>query len=156
MATGSTKNSPAKITKKEIDNDLQIISRLQKNDGNISVDELREKLQNAMSVRAGIVRSGEGLRDGLKRITRLKNQFQNVEIKTDSNNYNLELIRAFEVKNMLGLAEIILKSGLRRKESRGAHFRSDYPEKDEKNWRFHTLAVSQKNKLNISQKSVHK
>ena len=75
-----------------------------------------------------------------KIIKELQEQFKNVIIDDKSQVFNLDLIEAFEVGNLLSFSEVIVEGAIARKESRGAHYRSDYPKRDDENWLKHTLA----------------
>jgi succinate dehydrogenase / fumarate reductase flavoprotein subunit len=88
---------------------------------------LHEQLQEIMSDHAGIVRDGPMLEDGLAKLTDLQIRAQNVGV-TGSRVYNPGWHAVFEVQSMLTLAELIVRGALARKESRGAHWRTDYPD----------------------------
>ncbi|MCL5972365.1 MAG: FAD-binding protein [Firmicutes bacterium] len=88
---------------------------------------LHEQLQEIMSGHAGIVRDGPMLQEGLAKLTDLKVRAQNMGV-TGSRVYNPGWHSVFEVQSMLTLAELIVRGALARKESRGAHWRTDYPD----------------------------
>ena len=79
--------------------------------------------------KVGIIRSRQSLEDALRKIAELKKKMSEVTVESGLR-YNLQLLAAVELDNMLLVAEMIARSALLRTESRGAHFRSDYPEED--------------------------
>jgi succinate dehydrogenase flavoprotein subunit len=101
--------------------------------------EVRDSLQKVMAKDAFVFRTGEGLSEALGTIRELKNKdFLHCEDK--SRVYNTNLSDVLEVESMLIVAEVVVAGALARTESRGAHFRRDYPKRDDKNWLRHTLA----------------
>ena len=101
---------------------------------------LRTEMQQTMDRYAGIFRTEADLAEGLKRIRALQERYQRVRVVDQSKVYNLNLTDAFEVGQMLKLAEVILVGAYARTESRGAHTRRDYPKRDDARWMRHTLA----------------
>jgi succinate dehydrogenase / fumarate reductase, flavoprotein subunit len=96
--------------------------------------KFRNEIQKLMRDNAGIVREEKKLRKGLKRLLKLKKEFYSKDniiknFKIDDNS-----VRTFQVKSALVVCEAILRSALMREESRGAHFRSDFPNRDDKKW----------------------
>jgi succinate dehydrogenase / fumarate reductase flavoprotein subunit len=88
----------------------------------------------------GVYRTGPQMEEALKKIKELKQRIKRVKVKDDSRIYNTNLINVIETTNLIELAEIIVVGGLARTESRGAHSRRDYPNRDDVNWGKHTLA----------------
>jgi fumarate reductase flavoprotein subunit len=97
-------------------------------------------MQDAMEEGAGIYRDEEGLRQAADKIHALKERFRQVALDDTSRTFNTELISALELSNLLDLAEVILSSATARRESRGAHQRTDYPERDDDEFLAHTMA----------------
>jgi succinate dehydrogenase / fumarate reductase flavoprotein subunit len=101
--------------------------------------EVRDALQKVMAKDAFVFRTGEGLSEALRTIRELKaKDFLHCEDK--SRVYNTNLTDVLEVESMLAVAEVVVAGALARTESRGAHFRRDFPKRDDKNWLKHTLA----------------
>ncbi|HME18797.1 MAG TPA: succinate dehydrogenase/fumarate reductase flavoprotein subunit [Nitrososphaerales archaeon] len=101
--------------------------------------EVRDRVQRLMDRQAFVFRTGDGLSEALKEIRELRRtDFLHCDDK--SRVYNTNLGHVLEVEGMLGVAEIVVAGALARTESRGAHFRRDYPARDDKNWLKHTLA----------------
>jgi len=101
---------------------------------------VRKELQKTMDAGAGVFRTGDGLEKALNRVQELKRLVPNLGVKDRGRIYNTDLLSAIEVDNLLDLAEVIVAGALARTESRGAHSRRDFPQRDDKNWLKHTLA----------------
>jgi succinate dehydrogenase / fumarate reductase flavoprotein subunit len=103
----------------------------------------------------GIFRSEEQLKQGIKKIKTLKTDYNSkAYVSQASKLYNLSLIDALILEGMLEVSLIIAESSLRRTESRGSHYRIDYPERDDKNWLKHTLIFNTQNGFKFDSKSV--
>ncbi len=118
-------------TTKKIDNLLE-------SKGPEKVAVLREAMQNVMMEQCSVFRNQENLTAVLEKIRKLR-QLLHVGLGNKSKIFNYELQEAQELANMLRVAEVIVYSALLRTESRGAHFRSDYPERNDEQWLKHTL-----------------
>jgi succinate dehydrogenase / fumarate reductase, flavoprotein subunit len=102
---------------------------------------LRTEMQATMERYVGIYRNEADLLEGLKRVRALRERFQNVRVVDQAKVYNVNLLDAFEVGHMLDLAEVIVVGAYARTESRGAHWRTDYPKRDDAKWMKHTIAT---------------
>ena len=102
--------------------------------------ELRRRMHSSMMEYCSSFRKEDGLRKGLEEIRSLKERYKDIKIKNKGKNFNYELMEAIELGHQLDISEVILVSALDRKESRGAHFREDFPARDDKNYLKHTLA----------------
>jgi succinate dehydrogenase / fumarate reductase flavoprotein subunit len=92
-----------------------------------------------MTQKCSVFRNEQNLQEALAEIRQLKKRCLTVGLKNKSDCYNYELQEAFELSNMLKVAEVIVYSALHRRESRGAHFRSDFPERNDKKWLVHSF-----------------
>lgn len=101
-----------------------------------------------------VFRDEKGMRFALDEIRGLKERYERVGLSNKGRRFNYELVEAFELGNMLIQAEAILTSGLARRESRGAHYRGDFPHRDDAGWLKHTLATSTPQGPEISFKPV--
>ena len=101
---------------------------------------LRTEMQQTMERYVGIYRTEADLLEGLHRIRAIQKRFEKVRVVDQSRVFNLNLIDAIETGHMLDLAEVIVVGAYARTESRGAHFRTDYPKRDDAKWMKHTLA----------------
>jgi succinate dehydrogenase / fumarate reductase, flavoprotein subunit len=102
---------------------------------------LRSEMQQTMEQYVGIYRNEADLLEGLQRIRALQKRFAAIHVVDQSKVYNVNLTDALEVGHMLTLAETIVVGGYARTESRGAHFRTDYPKRDDAHWMRHTIAA---------------
>ena len=91
---------------------------------------MKKDIQKLMWEKVSIVRNEENLKEALKTLLEMKENLDNLDVK-DMKQYNTSLITALEVINMVEIAILIVKSAILRRESRGAHFREDFPETDE-------------------------
>ncbi|MDX1389277.1 MAG: fumarate reductase (quinol) flavoprotein subunit [Acidobacteriota bacterium] len=108
---------------------------------------LRQEMQDAMESGAGIYRDEAALRASQEKIAELKVRFDNVVLDDRSLTFNTEIVAAMELSNMLDLAEAVVASALNRRESRGAHQRTDYPQRDDTNFLAHSLAYRNEGEL---------
>ncbi|MDR2966690.1 MAG: fumarate reductase subunit A [Methanobacteriaceae archaeon] len=124
------KNLDFEINKEEIEKEEIRINELMKN-GNIAPHEIRKAIQNIMWEKVAIIRNEKDLKNALNQLKDLKTKLKDMDISSETH-YNKRLQEALEVINMIKIAILAVKSAIIRKESRGAHFREDYPEtKDE-------------------------
>ncbi len=100
---------------------------------------IRRKMQEILTDRCSVYRHEEDLEEALEELRKLKERYKAVKIDDRGTAYNTDLLEALELESLLGLAEVILISAKNRQESRGAHYREDFPERDDKNWLKHTL-----------------
>lgn len=104
-----------------------------------SVDELKRKLQTDMEYFCGVFRTEDVLREGVEKIKDIAAQIDNIKLTDHSKVFNTARIEAMELENLLSLGLATIESALARTESRGAHSRIDYPERDDINWLKHSL-----------------
>jgi succinate dehydrogenase / fumarate reductase flavoprotein subunit len=115
------------------------INNLLNSSGNERVSFLRETMQRLMTEKCSVFRKGDELEQALKEICQLEKRYLNIGLDNKVCLFNFELQEAFELCNMLKTAKAIIFSALQRKESRGAHYRSDYPERNDEQFLKHTL-----------------
>jgi succinate dehydrogenase / fumarate reductase flavoprotein subunit len=101
--------------------------------------KLREEMQDTMMDNVGIFRTGPGMEESLAKLRELKERFRNVVVMDRGKAFNTDLLEAWELRNLLDLAEVTTISAINRTESRGAHMREDYEKRDDENWMKHTL-----------------
>ena len=101
--------------------------------------EIRQILTDTLNEKAYVYRDGQGLADGLRAVRQLREQsWKHVDDKASE--YNTNFVNVMEIDSMFRVAEIVLLGAINRTESRGAHARTDYPKRDDKNFLHHTLA----------------
>jgi fumarate reductase flavoprotein subunit len=97
-------------------------------------------MQAAMEVGAGIYRTEESLSESVDKVNGVRERFQRIGLDDHSRTFNTELVSALELSNLLDVASTVLESARARKESRGAHQRTDYPARDDDQYLAHSLA----------------
>lgn len=130
------------------------IERLLTSDGSESEQEIRTTLQDAMMENVSVFRSKEGMENTLNLIHELKERYQKIKLDDRGKVFNTKLVEVLELEYLLTVAEVIVVSALNRKESRGAHYREDFPERDDKNWLKHTFAYRKNGEVKIDYKDV--
>ncbi|MCE2672474.1 MAG: succinate dehydrogenase/fumarate reductase flavoprotein subunit [Microcystis sp. 53598_E5] len=108
--------------------------------GTIRIGQLRQEFQDCMTQHCGVFRTEATMREGIKQIGELKRKYEQIYLDDRGDCWNTELIEAWELQSLMVVGEIILTSALNRQESRGAHSREDFPQRDDQNFLQHTLA----------------
>ena len=111
------------------------------NNGTESVPKLRAELQESMMANAGVFRTEETLLKQRAILAELKERYKNIRIDDKSKIFNTDLQEAIEFGHMLDYSTFIVEGAIARKESRGAHYRDDYPKRDDENFLKHTFAT---------------
>jgi succinate dehydrogenase / fumarate reductase flavoprotein subunit len=115
------------------------IIRFLNQEGQEKVDSLRRKMQSVMMDFGSVFRDEDGLKKGMEEIQTLKERYRDIGILNKGKAFNYELMEAIELSHQLDLAEVILLSALHRRESRGAHYREDFPSRADRYFLKHTL-----------------
>ncbi|MFA7387897.1 MAG: succinate dehydrogenase flavoprotein subunit [Thiohalobacteraceae bacterium] len=115
------------------------LSRWDRRDGEESIDGLKRELQTTMERYCGVYRNEQVLREGLDKVVELERRLQSARITDHSKVFNTARIEALELENLMDVALATVRSALERRESRGAHSRVDYPERDDVHWLRHSL-----------------
>ena len=114
------------------------------------VSSIKNEMQEIMDRNVGIFREKKSLKKAQQKIRELKERYKSLFIEDKGRVFNTELISALELGCMLDLAEVIVAGALAREESRGSHFRTDYPKRDDENWLKHTLVYYTKDGLALN------
>jgi succinate dehydrogenase / fumarate reductase flavoprotein subunit len=115
---------------------------------------LRKTLTEVMDSNVGVFRRPEEIEEALQVIRNVRSRFENLAIGKSDKRFNYSLIRALELENLIDLAEAIALGALTRKESRGAHWRVDFPERNDDEYLKHSLAVLTEDGMEIRYKDV--
>ncbi len=127
---------------------------LRNGSGTENAFDIANEMKKAMFADVGIYRNEKDMQAALDKVRELKERFKNVGVTDTGKIFNTELLNAWELGNLLDIAEVVAVSALNRKESRGGHSREDYPERDDANWLKHTLIARKNGKLEINYKPV--
>jgi succinate dehydrogenase / fumarate reductase flavoprotein subunit len=116
---------------------------------------IRDELKNILDEKVGIFRNELDLEIALDKIRELKNRYRNTYVRNKGSVFNQELVNVIELEGMLDVAETICLGAKARKESRGSHFRIDYPQRDDECWLKHTIVTSMSGEPHIDFKPVN-
>jgi len=124
---------------------LDEVASILENNGTERVPALRDELQQCMTDNAGAFRTKETLQIAVDKVKELRERFKNIRIQDKSKVFNTELQEAIEFGHMLDYSLFIVESAIARDESRGAHYREDFQERDDENFLKHTMAYMDEN-----------
>jgi succinate dehydrogenase / fumarate reductase, flavoprotein subunit len=116
------------------------VESLRSSTGTERVAVLRRELQETMDANVMVFRTEQTIKTAVEKIAELRERYKNVAIQDKGKRFNTDLLEAIELGNLLDLAEVMAVSALARKESRGGHYREDYPNRDDINFMRHTMA----------------
>jgi succinate dehydrogenase / fumarate reductase, flavoprotein subunit len=128
--------------------------RLQNGSGNEKAADIAREMKEVMNDHVGVFRVEEGMQGALDKVRELQERFKEVRVGDQAKIYNTDLLNTWEISNLLDLAEVTAASALVRKESRGAHARDDFPERDDKKWLKHTMAWMRNGEVELRYKPV--
>jgi len=117
------------------------VERLRASTGKEKPARIRDEMQKAMMDNVGVFRTGPMIQDALNKVHELQERYKRVEVDDHGQRFNTDLYEAWELGSLLDLAEATAASALAREESRGAHYREDFPKRDDVNWLKHTLVT---------------
>jgi len=118
---------------------LNELETIRNRTGGERIAVLREAMQDAMMDHVSVFRTDAGIKEGIEKIRKLQERFKNISVEDRGAKLNQDLLDAWELGNMLMLSEVLAKAALQRTESRGAHYREDFPERDDDQWLKHTF-----------------
>ncbi|WP_249977579.1 succinate dehydrogenase flavoprotein subunit [Vreelandella olivaria] len=123
----------------DIESAMKRITRWNESEGGESIPELKAELQDIMQNSFGVFREEKNMQEGVKKLADLRGRIANAHLPDKSNAFNTARVEALELDNLMEVAEATAIAALERKESRGAHSRYDYPDRDDVNWLKHSL-----------------
>ncbi len=130
---------PPSLKKDSLKPPEEKLTQLLKQRGREKIDPIGKRMQEVMMEYGSVFRNEEGLKRGIEEIRSLRDRYRNIEVMNKGKGFNFELMEATELGHQLFLSEVILLSALHRKESRGAHFREDFPQRADGDYLKHTL-----------------
>ncbi len=140
-------NNPTEFVEKQL-------KVLLESDGNERLSDIATEMKEVMFEHVGVFRVEEGMKEAVEKIRELKKRFKNIKLDDKGEKFNMDLLNAWELSNLLDIAEVTAVSALERKESRGAHARDDYPERLDDEWMKHTLAWLDDDGVKLDYKDV--
>ncbi|MEG3619358.1 succinate dehydrogenase flavoprotein subunit [Magnetovibrio sp. PR-2] len=145
------------LPKDSADKALDRLDKLRHADGALSVASIRDDMQRTMQRNAAVFREAGVLNDGQKKIDDIRSGFSEVDVKDRSMIWNSDLNEALELDNLLACAQATVHSALNREESRGAHARDDFPDRNDETWMKHTVSWLdlEQNKVKLDYRPVH-
>ncbi|MBD2460059.1 succinate dehydrogenase/fumarate reductase flavoprotein subunit [Oscillatoria sp. FACHB-1407] len=122
--------------------------------GEYRIAQIRQAFQDCMTDYCGVFRTEDLMQEGLSKLQQIRQQAERIYLDDKGKLWNTEMTEALELQSLLAVGEVILTSALNRRESRGAHCREDYPERDDTNFLKHTLAYYSPAGIDIQEMSV--
>jgi succinate dehydrogenase / fumarate reductase flavoprotein subunit len=128
------------VLQRHLEKVLERVDRVVARDRGVPHHELREKLRALLTEKVGVFREEAALAEAAGEVRQLREQYKAVFSRTSPGPFRSEILHVLELESLLVLAEITTQGALARKESRGSHFRTDHPARDDPNWLRHTVA----------------
>lgn len=116
------------------------IQNLLEQPGEYRINQVRQEFQDAMTDYCGVFRNEELMKQGLEKIQQIQNKYSQIYLDDKGSCWNTELIEALELRSLMVVGQMIMASALNRQESRGAHCREDYTQRDDEKYLKHTMA----------------
>ena len=155
----SAESDSKDISKTNIEESLKLMTKIQSSKEGESVYSLRSEMQNIMQNHFGVYRNEQLMKEGIAKLKDVTERTKNIHLIDKSNQFNSERVEILEYFNLLEIANATAYSAIDRKESRGAHAREDFPDRDDENWLCHSLFFKDENRVskrdvNLSPKTL--
>ena len=138
------------------DNIIERFDKIRNSKGNSTTGELRTSMQHIMQQKCAVFRTHDLISKGIEEYSKVESSMDDIDIKDKSLIFNTDLVEALELHNLMAQSKVTLHSALNRTESRGAHAREDYKERDDNNWLVHSLAwLNDKGDVSMGSRGVH-
>jgi len=135
---------------------LDHLDRIRHSAGSTGTAQIRDNMQRTMQKHAAVFRTGESLEEGLGKMRGIVDSFDDVRVDDQNLIWNTDLVETLELENLLHQAQTIIYGANNRPESRGAHARDDFEDRDDENWMKHTLAwTDEKANVSVDYRPVH-
>lgn len=128
------------VTGDPAERNRQRVARLMDGAGSESVEAIAQELKQTMTDDCGIYRDKERLAQAMQHVGEMQERFKDARVMDKSKRFNTDVLAAFETEHLLTFSEVIVAGALAREESRGAHYRTDFPKRDDEGWLKHTVA----------------
>jgi succinate dehydrogenase / fumarate reductase flavoprotein subunit len=119
---------------------IRLVETVRDANGTERVAQLRKELQDTMDANVQVFRTEQSLTETLDVIASLRERYRNISIQDKGQRFNLDLLEAVELGFLLDMAQVMTVAALHRQESRGGHFREDFPDRDDANFMKHSMA----------------
>jgi len=111
-----------------------ITSKLENGNGKMRPCNIKQKLQPVMTAKVGVIREEGGLKEALNEVGKLEAELKQVDVRNANLSFSQDMVDYLEIRNMLEFSKLVIKSALMRQDSRGAHYRRDFPKRDDENF----------------------
>jgi succinate dehydrogenase / fumarate reductase flavoprotein subunit len=139
------------------DNSIARLDKFRNAKGGTPTAQLRDRMQHAMQTNCAVFRTGEVLDEGVKKIAEVYAGLPDIAVSDRTMIWNSDLVETLEFDNLIAQAAVTVNGAANRTESRGAHAREDFPDRDDENWMKHTLAFfdTESGQVTLDERPVH-
>jgi len=144
------------LPKSGVDKVMDRFKRIHNANGSTTTAEIRDNMQHTMQKHAAVFRTGDSLQEGVEKMNAIYASYNDVKVSDRGLIWNSDLMETFELANLLDCAQVSVQCAANRKESRGAHAREDFPDRDDATWMKHSLAwLDEQGQVSIDYRPVH-